>query len=451
MKTIVRKDINFEMNKDGKVDIYEKNEKLNTINTPLYAILCMFNGEFTDEEIKKVLLIYGDMEKSENILKLLKVKFKYIFEESNNYKRDLIPFQLTEQHINFSRLRSVVPQVIGISLTHDCFMKCKYCYAGAHYTEKATRKNEMEMSLIRKIIEEMKRFGISTVNLTGGDPFIRYDIFDILEMFKANEIFVDISTKKCFTKSEVDRLATFKDKLKLQISIDSLSDYIQGKMIGVSSYTSNILPIIKKLVDEGLHISTNTVITADNIDGLPDLILELDQLGVKQCTLSPYTNNLWRSNHDLFPSYEQYNLANEKINALTTNIKIQKETYLASLDVRDQKKNIEARVCSAGEDGFIISPKGAVAICERLLYHKEYSIGDLNSQTFLDIWNAEKLIKYYNPSQDEFEGTKCFDCDQFDYCINIRGICYINSLLINEKLFGPDSVCKYYTGVPRIF
>lgn len=451
LKTIVNPKITFSLNEFGKVNVYEDGIKITSISTPIYALLSMFNGEMTEEEIKDVLAQFGGIEKSQGLLDVIKNKFRYILQETDDLKRELHPYPLTEYHVNFSRMRSIVPQTIVISLTRDCFMKCRYCYAGALYSSESRIENTLDMSLIKKIIHEIKKYGVTRVNLTGGDPFIRRDIFYILELFGESKISVDISTKKIFTDQELLKILTFKDNVQLQISLDSLDDAIQESMTGREDYSSQMVIVLENLIRSGFEVNINTVITSLNIESIPNLLIKLDQIGVKQCTLSPYTNNLWRSVDELFPSHKQYLNLHKKLNELKIKMVVKKETYLKTLDNTQVEREQEKRVCSAGEDGLVIGPSGCVAICERLVYHPEFSIGNIKDQTLLEIWNSDKLQTFYSPEKDLFKGTPCFECEQLRSCVEIRGICYVNSLILHGLPFAPDSFCKFYNGTPRIF
>lgn len=445
MYTVIRPNIDFKLNSSGCVDVLEDMKKIGEIDTAIYAMLCMFNGFLSDEQIKNVLKIYDN----DKIFALVTSKFDYILFKTNDYKRELDPFTISHSHINFTKLRSLVPQVLVISLTHDCFMRCRYCYAGAKHSSYAREKNSLDIGLLHKIVAQAKDLGISNINLTGGDPFARADIFDVLNIFTQNKIKVDISTKKCFSEEEIRKLVQHKDTINLQISLDTLNDEIQEDLIGYKNYSSNMLSAIRRLNSFNFKIKVNSVITSLTIRDLPKLVEQLDEMGVDTCVLSPYTNNLWRCDETLFPAYMDYVKLSDKLDALNVKTRIQRETLLRNFD--SEKEKDDNRICSAGEDGFVIGPNGSVAICERLLYHEEFSLGNIKIDSLLDIWNSEKIKTFYIPSQKQFEGTKCFTCDQFNYCTNVRGICYVNSIIINGKPFSPDSKCKYYNGIPRIF
>ncbi|MHB8232036.1 MAG: radical SAM protein [bacterium] len=79
------------------------------------------------------------------------------------------------------------PLFYVISPTMHCNLKCYGCYS-ANYT----RKDMLSYAKINQIIEEGKSFGIFFYTFSGGEPFIRKDILDIIE--KNNDCYFQVYT-----------------------------------------------------------------------------------------------------------------------------------------------------------------------------------------------------------------------------------------------------------------
>ncbi len=73
-----------------------------------------------------------------------------------------------------------VPPFMIISITNQCNLRCKGCYAIAQQ-----RKNNTEMSTakLRQVIAEAHELGVSVILLAGGEPLIRPDLFEITAGF----------------------------------------------------------------------------------------------------------------------------------------------------------------------------------------------------------------------------------------------------------------------------
>ena len=73
--------------------------------------------------------------------------------------------------MNFLKIKTLY-----IELTHACNQYCKHCYlnGGIHHTVE-----EMSTEQIKKILHAFKEQGGKSVIITGGEPVMRKDIWEI--------------------------------------------------------------------------------------------------------------------------------------------------------------------------------------------------------------------------------------------------------------------------------
>ena len=93
------------------------------------------------------------------------------------------------------------PQFIVISPTMRCNLKCPGCYAGEYAQEEG-----LPFELIDRILTEGKELGMYFNTMSGGEVFMRKDIFDIWE--KHNDVYFQVYTNgTMITEKVADRLA----------------------------------------------------------------------------------------------------------------------------------------------------------------------------------------------------------------------------------------------------
>ena len=68
------------------------------------------------------------------------------------------------------------PWLVVISPTMRCNLRCKGCYAGEY-----TKKDDLPLEIVDRVITEAKQMGIHFFTITGGEAFVRPDLFDIYE------------------------------------------------------------------------------------------------------------------------------------------------------------------------------------------------------------------------------------------------------------------------------
>jgi len=344
----------------------------------------------------------------------------FIKKNAKNSYRDNIPY--------YSNDRLDTPLFVSIILTKQCFVKCKYCFASAN--EKLER--EMELDVIKDIICQCKDMGVATINLSGGDPFARNDIYEILKELEEKHINYNISTKKFLMDMDIEKLKNA-DVRSIQLSIDSNDDEICNKLIGISNFYSSMKEVIKKLIKNGIKVKTNTVITKYNIDSIPELVDELIYIGVSKIYLSPYLNSLGRHKDDFFCNEIQYNNLVKKLPD-TSIIDFKPIVFHKSKNYND------IQTCSGGKSGLVIYNDGSVGICERLI-QGNLQVGNVYESSLYDIWKSEKLREIIEPSRELFVNTECYDCSKFKECIYGKGICYVRAKINSGKYYSIDPFC----------
>ncbi|TLD43082.1 MAG: hypothetical protein JETT_0652 [Candidatus Jettenia ecosi] len=78
-----------------------------------------------------------------------------------------------------------LPWIVHWELVYGCNLKCQHCY-----TFHEERKNYLSLPQMAKIIQQLKEMGTVFLTLSGGEPFVRDDIMDIIEMVR-REFFCD--------------------------------------------------------------------------------------------------------------------------------------------------------------------------------------------------------------------------------------------------------------------
>jgi MoaA/NifB/PqqE/SkfB family radical SAM enzyme len=99
-------------------------------------------------------------------------------------------------------------KTLYIEVTHACNQHCRHCYldGGIHNTIA-----NMSTEQIKKIFREFKDQGGRYIILTGGEPIIRKDIFEILDYIEELEIpFNFASNSLAMTKERLEKLSSYK-------------------------------------------------------------------------------------------------------------------------------------------------------------------------------------------------------------------------------------------------
>ncbi|MBN2881471.1 radical SAM protein [Candidatus Woesearchaeota archaeon] len=103
--------------------------------------------------------------------------------------------------------------------TYNCNMRCEFCFNKEHFES----LNNMDIISIKKMIDILSSKGIKKFTVTGGEPFLRTDLFDIISYAKQKGLVVSLYTNgTLITESHIDFLS--KNVSMILVSLHSFDE-----------------------------------------------------------------------------------------------------------------------------------------------------------------------------------------------------------------------------------
>jgi len=159
---------------------------------------------------------------------------------------------------------------IRLSITDVCNFKCGYCLPNGYFKQE-NKPGFLTLDEISNLVSALSELGVSKIRLTGGEPTVRKDFFDILKNIKSKgKINNLVMTTNGYKLNQIaDQL--IKDGINgINISIDSL-DRNKFKEITGHDRLPQILEGIKILQDKGFaNIKVNAVLLKNFNDSEAD-------------------------------------------------------------------------------------------------------------------------------------------------------------------------------------
>ena len=176
----------------------------------------------------------------------------------------------------FSRFVLSHPLSICYKVTNKCNLYCKHCIANG------STSNDIGPTFddIKKALNIFKKSGIIRVDFTGGEPYVRKDIDQILEYAVKLGLEVIITTNGLLLTDENIKVLK-KNKIFTQISLDG-SKKVNDKLRGKGSYEAAIKSI-KLLIKNEIPTRINCTLQQKNVNEILKMIkisesLRLDNL-----------------------------------------------------------------------------------------------------------------------------------------------------------------------------
>ncbi len=163
------------------------------------------------------------------------------------------------------------PFIIFWELTRACKLACKHCRAKA---QKERHPDELSFEEAKKVIEQIKAFGkpYPLVVITGGDPLLREDVFDIVKYGVNSGLRIAMAFSGTdLATSEVLESLKEAGVSRIAISIDGSNESIHDGFRGIKGTFKESMKILKNARKAGISTQINTTVTKFNLHDLANI------------------------------------------------------------------------------------------------------------------------------------------------------------------------------------
>jgi len=267
----------------------------------------------------------------------------------------------------------------SIIVTYRCNAKCHMCN-----TWKFPSKKEEEIGV--EVYEKLPF--MRTVNVTGGEPFLRDDLEDVINVLRRKTNRLVISSNGFFTDRILSLFRKRKD-IGIRISIEGLpkaNDELRGIKDGFDRGIRTLIELYHMGVKD---IGFGITISDRNAKDMIELYRLSKMMGLEFATAAIHNSYYF---HKFDNKFEHPEVAIEElkklINELLKSQRI-KDWFRAYFNyglINYIKGNPRLLPCEMGHDSFFLDPTGEIFPCNVM----EESMGNLKEKSFEKIWNGEK-------------------------------------------------------------
>ncbi len=166
-------------------------------------------------------------------------------------------------------IKADLPKRIIYELLSQCNYRCVHCFV----------EHENRMPLKEDIIKIMSKAvneGVSGIVWTGGEPFLRKDIFEIMEALPTKETFHVINTNGSLLNEDKLKLtARYFSLMRLSLIGDKTNYPINSGVANSMGY-ERALSVIKSVIDHNIPLQVNLPAITENGADLESIIKDLD-------------------------------------------------------------------------------------------------------------------------------------------------------------------------------
>jgi len=168
-------------------------------------------------------------------------------------------------------------------VTNRCNYYCPYCiFSSSNELKSQELTSEQALNLIR----EIKQHGFTHLKITGGEPFLRKDIMDILEYSKRLGLKTDISTNASLITHDIaERLSDLHLDM-IHVSLDGHTIDIHEMVRGKNTFAPTIRGIKNLTAQSNIHVRIGFLIFKGNEDYLKKIAEFCQKIGADEVIFS---------------------------------------------------------------------------------------------------------------------------------------------------------------------
>jgi MoaA/NifB/PqqE/SkfB family radical SAM enzyme len=317
---------------------------------------------------------------------------------------------------------NLTPFFCHLNITSHCDLKCKHCSVPEDFRRiDKEGKGDMSFEQIELAAENLKKLGVSNILLTGGEPFSRKDLVEIVRLLVRKGFMVRIATNGASLVTEERMLEVFNAGLySLQVSFDSMRPELYDEITckeGTWLQAKNTLEFAAKHLKKGMSIAL-VVVSNLNLDELPEIARYITSIGA-YCVFQPVC--VWPKLENKYGSVDiqDYNAMNipesqnDKIESIYNELLLMKKKgYHILASERYLKESLKYFLnrktqwtCDAYKYYLTVCPNGEILPCHRyedLDWMNRINVLDTN---FCEEFNSAKMKK-----QSEGFRNRCPGC-----------------------------------------
>ncbi|MBN3037899.1 MAG: glycosyltransferase [Candidatus Omnitrophica bacterium] len=293
------------------------------------------------------------------------------------------------------------PKSLILDITHRCNLSCRIC----DIWKTQDSEKDIGISYIRKMLAQAKALQIEEIALSGGEPLLREDIFEIFDYANSLKITnLGVLTNGILVNSLFDRLRPYiiDNTISLVISFDSLKEDLHNHLRASKEAwqkTKGALEMLSRLKREHPQAKANviTIVLNQNLEELLDLAGFLKSLNIDTLQFQVLLpNNLrmaQRKESQFWVPEERLNLLDKAIDGLielktaephfiknsVSNLALMKKYYRACLSCNDV-------LCSSANKTVLVSNQGDCRTCFS-------AYGDIKTTDLDDILRSKQRLK----------------------------------------------------------
>lgn len=316
-----------------------------------------------------------------------------------------------------------LPLSVHVDLTMRCNELCVHCYRTIE------DRAELTTAEVADLLEQLARVGTLYLTFSGGEVFLRADLFTLIEHAKRLRFDVRLKTNALLvTSAKAARLRALGVR-QIDVSVYSAEADVHDAITKVPGSLTRSLEGVVHLRDAGIRVKLNCPVMTVNVDRWADVRALAERLGVP-CGFDPMITA--RNDGDRAPV--RLRVRGAQLLPLLKDRRLNPERPAPG--GAGARSDLDDAPCGAAHNACYVSAYGDVMPCVAM----PLACGNVRETPFAEIWSGSAKMKEVRAIRIRDLHT-CSSCAASTFCTRCPG----QALVEDGDLYGPSTACCEHT------
>jgi radical SAM protein with 4Fe4S-binding SPASM domain len=326
------------------------------------------------------------------------------------------------------------PLALHLEVVAACNLKCTHCFAG----ELPRKEEPLSLHELNTLFAQMAAMGTFRLGLTGGEPLLRKDLFDVIDLALSHGLCPCVTTNGLLITEEIARQFGKRELVWLNVSLEGATAATNDSIRGSGTFDRVIEQL--KILRKHCRFTLAFTIMSKNLHEVQACARLAEEMGAGTAVFRPlYPVGVARHHLDLMPTFQQYSNALLELESMRDDhLDLNHIDPFSPAGRQEASANIcQNHGCGAGNTVCSVSVSGDVSPCS-FLGADSYT-ANVRQQPLRDIWDKSCGFTSIRELPDAEPGDSAI----------FSGGCRARSLVLNGSIGAADPWVQNSAGTLR--
>jgi radical SAM protein with 4Fe4S-binding SPASM domain len=358
-------------------------------------------------------------------------------------KRSFVSLKQLSQFPLWKKLKHKrVPISFDLEITARCNNNCRHCYINLPAVDKVAKKKELSLEEIKEIAEQAVSLGSLWCLITGGEPLLREDFFDIYLCLKRKGLLVSVFTNAALITEKHIRFLNKYPPRDVEVTVYGVTqdtyEHITRKRGSFAAFSRGL----DLLLRGGIKVRLKAMAFRSNIHEIEEIARFCRKKTMDYFRFDPFLHLRCDGNQSRNKEIKRERLSAQDISALEAGDAERFGSLQENCDklIVPELQHVDCKHlfwCGAGNTNFAVGYDGLFRLCSSL-WHPD-CVYDLRKGSLWEAWEyfVPKVREMHSNAEDFLDG--CRICPIINLCMYCPAIAHLETGRMDARI---DYFCE---------